>query len=164
MHAGQADNFTKAHDLPICVCEHICALGAGCQQLSYSSPKHECSYCQNGWRTCVFFLCCKKRGLHHRHYHASSRPAFPFAAQITVDIFAFNMLPIDLPSLAAIPRYTCGDLNHYAGAHACMHAIVWAQPVLDKLQCTDECHAMNMDCIRTECASISSKKVYAQYS
>jgi len=35
--------------------------------------------------------------------------------QITMDVFAFNMQSIDLPSLAAIPRYTCGDLNHYAG-------------------------------------------------
>lgn len=32
-----------------------------------------------------------------------------------MDIFAFNLQSIDLASLAAIPRYTCGDLNHYPG-------------------------------------------------
>ncbi|GLC34598.1 hypothetical protein PLESTB_001244000 [Pleodorina starrii] len=35
--------------------------------------------------------------------------------QITVDVFAMAMQHCDLASLAAIPRYTCGELYHYPG-------------------------------------------------
>ena len=38
-----------------------------------------------------------------------------FLVQVCVDIFAFSLQPVDLASLAAIPRFTCGDVNYYPG-------------------------------------------------
>lgn len=35
--------------------------------------------------------------------------------QISVDIFNFSSQPVDLASLASIPRYTCGSVYHYPG-------------------------------------------------
>ncbi|KAG2501034.1 hypothetical protein HYH03_000853 [Edaphochlamys debaryana] len=35
--------------------------------------------------------------------------------QLTVDVFAMSMQYCDLASIAAIPRYTCGELYHYPG-------------------------------------------------
>ncbi|EFJ52467.1 hypothetical protein VOLCADRAFT_72688 [Volvox carteri f. nagariensis] len=35
--------------------------------------------------------------------------------QITVDVFVMSMQYCDLASIAAIPRYTCGELYHYPG-------------------------------------------------
>ena len=36
--------------------------------------------------------------------------------QLTVDVFCGAPGPADLASLAAIPRYTCGDVHYYPGA------------------------------------------------
>jgi hypothetical protein len=46
-----------------------------------------------GWRDCT-----------HEH-----------TMQVSVDVYGFNLSNMDLASLAAIPRFTCGDLMHYPG-------------------------------------------------
>ncbi|GBF93637.1 COP-II coat subunit, partial [Raphidocelis subcapitata] len=38
--------------------------------------------------------------------------------QITLDVFVAAPGPVDLASLAAIPRYTCGQVNYYPGFYA----------------------------------------------
>jgi len=38
--------------------------------------------------------------------------------QITVDVFAFSLQYMDLASLAAVPRYTCGEIYYYPGFNA----------------------------------------------
>ena len=39
-------------------------------------------------------------------------------AQVAVDVFSFARGPTDLASLAALPKYTCGQLYYYPGFHA----------------------------------------------